>query len=103
MTNDVLIIGGGIIGLACGVELKLRGVNVTVISRDFTVAASQAAAGMLAPDAENITNEPMLSLCRRSRNLYSDWTQKLAELTAEQDVNSKGYWPCGILAPVYQQ
>jgi len=103
MTNDVLIIGGGIIGLACGLELKLRGANVTVISRDFTAAASHAAAGMLAPEAENITNEPMLSLCRRSRNLYLNWTEKLAELTGQKDVNNTGYWPCGILAPVYQQ
>ena len=103
MTNDVLIIGGGIIGLACGLELKLRGANVTVLSRDFTAAASHAAAGMLAPEAENITHEPMLSLCRRSRNLYLNWTEKLAELTGQKDVNNTGYWPCGILAPVYQQ
>jgi thiazole synthase len=103
MTNDVLIIGGGMIGLACGLELKLRGANVTVLSRDFTAAASHAAAGMLAPEAENITNEPMLSLCRRSRNLYLNWTEKLAELTGQKDVNNTGYWPCGILAPVYQQ
>ena len=99
MTNDVLIIGGGIIGLACGVELKLRGANVTVLCRDFTAAASHAAAGMLAPDAENITNEAMLTLCRRSRNLYLDWTEKLTKLTS---LNT-GYWPCGILAPVYKQ
>ncbi len=103
MTNEVLIIGGGIIGLACGVELRLRGANVTVLCRDFTAAASHAAAGMLAPDAENITNEAMLSLCRRSRNLYLDWTEKLAKLTTEKDLNNTGYWPCGILAPVYQQ
>ena len=103
MTNDVLIIGGGIIGLACGVELRLRGANVTVLCRDFTAAASHAAAGMLAPDAENIPNEAMLALCRRSRNLYLDWTQKLTKLTTEKDLSSTGYWPCGILAPVYQQ
>ena len=103
MTNDVLIIGGGIIGLACGVELRLRGANVTVLCRDFTAAASHAAAGMLAPDAENIPNEAMLALCRRSRNLYLDWTQKLVELTTEKDLNNTGFWPCGILAPVYQQ
>ena len=99
MANDVLIIGGGIIGLACGIELRLRGATVTVLCRDFTAAASHAAAGMLAPDAENITNEAMLSLCRRSRNLYLDWTQKLEELTGL----NPGYWPCGILSPVYQQ
>ncbi|MTJ13715.1 glycine oxidase ThiO [Anabaena sp. UHCC 0187] len=103
MTNDVLIIGGGIIGLACSVELKLRGANVTVLCRDFTAAASHAAAGMLAPDAENITNAAMLSLCWRSRNLYLDWTEKLAKLTTEKDLNNTGYWPCGILAPVYQK
>ncbi len=103
MTNDVLIIGGGVIGLACGVEMKLRGANVTVLCRDFTAAASHAAAGMLAPDAENMTNEAMLALCRRSRNLYLDWTRKLVELTTGKDLNNTGYWSCGILAPVYHQ
>lgn len=99
MTTDVLIIGGGVIGLAIAIELKLRGANVTVLCRDFNAAAAHAAAGMLAPDAENIPNQAMLSLCWRSRSLYPDWTSKLEELTG---LNT-GYWPCGILAPVYQQ
>ncbi len=99
MTNDVLIIGGGVIGLAIAVELKLRGASVTVLCRDFAAAATHAAAGMLASDAENITNEAMLTLCRRSRSLYPDWTHKLEELSS---LNTS-YWPCGILAPVYQQ
>lgn len=103
MTSDVLIIGGGIIGLACAVELKLRSANVTVLCRDFTAAASHAAAGMLAPDAENITHKGMLSLCRRSLALYPDWISKLEELTAKKDLNGAGYWPSGILAPVYQE
>ena len=98
MTSDVLIIGGGVIGLAIAVELKLRGGSVTVLCRDFQAAATHAAAGMLAPDAENIPNGAMLSLCRRSRALYPDWTHKLEDLTG---LNT-GYWPCGILAPVYQ-
>ncbi|MEA5524505.1 glycine oxidase ThiO [Nodularia spumigena] len=98
MTSDVLIIGGGAIGLAIAVELKLRGGSVTVLCHDFQAAATHAAAGMLAPDAENIPNPVMGSLCRRSRALYSDWTQKLEDLTG---LNT-GYWPCGILAPVYQ-
>ncbi|MDB9302884.1 glycine oxidase ThiO [Nodularia spumigena CS-591/12] len=98
MTSDVLIIGGGVIGLAIAVELKLRGGSVTVLCHDFQAAATHAAAGMLAPDAENIPNPVMGSLCRRSRALYSDWTQKLEDLTG---LNT-GYWPCGILAPVYQ-
>ncbi|MGM3308655.1 glycine oxidase ThiO [Anabaena sp. WFMT] len=99
MTSDILIIGGGVIGLACAVELKLRGANVTVLCRDFSAAASHAAAGMLAPDAEKISNGAMLSLCWRSRFLYPNWTRKLEDLTG---LNT-GYWPCGILAPVYQE
>ncbi|MBA4456310.1 FAD-dependent oxidoreductase, partial [Cylindrospermopsis raciborskii CS-506_A] len=34
MNTDILIIGGGVIGLACAVELKLRGENVTVLCRN---------------------------------------------------------------------
>ncbi|MCM0592040.1 MAG: glycine oxidase ThiO [Gloeotrichia echinulata IR180] len=98
MTSDVLIIGGGVIGLAIAVELKLRGASVTVLCRDFH-AASHAAAGMLAPDAEKISSGAMRSLCWRSRSLYLDWTRQLEELTS---LNT-GYWPCGILAPVYEQ
>ncbi len=97
MDNDVLIIGGGVIGLAIAIELKLRSSNVTVLCRDFNAAATHAAAGMLAPDAENISNEAMQSLCRRSRRLYPDWIRKLEDLTG---LNT-GYSSCGILAPIY--
>jgi thiazole synthase len=98
MTSDILIIGGGVIGLAIAVELKLRGANVTVLCRDFNAAASHAAAGMLAPDAEKLTNQAMYALCWRSRALYPDWTHKLEELAGLPT----HYWPCGILAPVYE-
>lgn len=99
MTSEIVIIGGGVIGLAIAIELKLRGTNVTVLCRDFQAAATHAAAGMLAPDAENITNGAMRSLCWRSRALYPDWTRKLEELTS---LNT-GYRPCGILAPVFEE
>ena len=98
-TTDVLIIGGGVIGLAIATELKLRGATVTVLSRNFHAAASHAAAGMLAPQAEAIPASPMLDLCLRSRALYPEWTRKLEQLSGEPT----GYWPCGILAPVYTQ
>ncbi len=97
-SSDVLIIGGGVIGLAIAIELKLRSYSVTVLSRDFHAAASHAAAGMLAPQAEAIPTSPMLDLCLRSRSLYPEWTRKLEELSGEPT----GYWSCGILAPVYQ-
>ncbi len=97
--RDILIIGGGVIGLAIAVELKRRQaeVRVTVISENVGQAASQAAAGMLAPMAEKIPPSPMLDLCLQSRWLYPEWTQKLEALTGIDT----GYFPCGILAPVY--
>lgn len=96
-TTDVLIMGGGIIGLAIALELRQQGAEVTVISRDFQAAASHAAAGMLAPHAEGLQPGPMLDLCRRSLALYPDWCQKLETLTGK----FSGYWPSGILAPTF--
>ncbi|NJP12070.1 MAG: FAD-dependent oxidoreductase, partial [Leptolyngbyaceae cyanobacterium RU_5_1] len=96
--TDVLIMGGGVIGMAIALELRLQGATVTILSRDFSAAASHAAAGMLAPQAERIPPGPMLDLCLHSRSLYPDWTRKLEELTG---LNT-GYWPCGILAPVFE-
>lgn len=96
--NDISIVGGGIIGLSIAIDLKLRGANVTVLSRDFDGSATNAAAGMLAPRSETIASSPMLDLCLKSRSLYPDWIDKLEELSG----SSTGYWPCGILAPVYQ-
>jgi thiazole synthase len=97
-TNEIIIVGGGIIGLSIAVELKLRdrNIQITLLSRDFAQAASHAAAGMLAPLAEKIESPQMLDLCLRSRWLYPEWTRKLEELTGID----AGYRPCGILAPV---
>ncbi|PAX51283.1 glycine oxidase ThiO [Brunnivagina elsteri] len=97
MKSEILIIGGGIMGLATAIALKMRGCNVTILSRDFQAAATYAAAGMLAPEAEQVQGA-MRELCLRSRCLYPEWISKLEEITG---INS-GYWACGILVPVYQ-
>lgn len=94
--NEVLVVGGGIVGLAIALELKLRGAQVTVLSRDFQQAAAHAAAGMLAPHAEDLAGD-MRQLCLRSRALYADWTRKLEDISGM----ATGYWACGILAPQY--
>jgi glycine oxidase ThiO len=96
--SDVLIIGGGAIGLATALELALRGTSVTILSRNFQEAALHAAAGMLAPQAEGILPGPMLELCLRSRALYPEWASKLESLTGIDPE----YWPCGIIAPQYE-
>lgn len=98
-TTDVLIIGGGVIGLAIAVELRLRSLSVTVLVRDFSAAASHAAAGMLAPQAEQIPPSAMLDLCLLSRSLYPQWISKVEQISGLDT----GYWRCGILAPRYTE
>lgn len=97
-TGDVLIVGGGIQGLAIALELQQHGASVVVLSRNFEQAASHAAAGMLAPHAESLPLGPMSTLCQRSLQAYPAWVQKLEGLTGR----SVGYWPCGILAPQFE-
>lgn len=97
--SEIIVIGGGIVGLATAVELRQLGADVTVLSRDFKAAAGHAAAGMLAPQAERIPSGAMLDLCAASLALYPEWVQKIEAISG---VNPH-YWQCGILAPHYNQ
>ena len=96
--QDILVVGGGMMGLAIALELRQQGATVAILSRDFAAAASHAAAGMLAPRAEGIPPGPMLDLCLASLERYPDWVGKIEALTGQ----SVGYWPSGILAPRFQ-
>jgi glycine oxidase ThiO len=97
--SEIIVIGGGVIGLATAIELRLLGAEVTILGKDFKAAAGHAAAGMLAPQAEQIAPGAMRDLCLASRELYPEWVRKI-EAISGVDV---GYWPCGILAPYYAQ
>lgn len=97
-STDVLIIGGGTMGLAIAIELALNGAKPTILTRSLDEAALYAAAGMLAPQAEQLAPGPMLELCLASRDLYPEWIHKLEHLSQLET----GYWPCGIIAPVYR-
>jgi glycine oxidase len=67
---DVVVIGGGAIGMSIALEMHRRGASVTLVERDTAMAqASTAAAGMLA--AEDPGNPPeLLPLARLSVQLY---------------------------------
>jgi glycine oxidase ThiO len=95
--QEVLIIGGGIMGMAIALELRSYGAEVTILSRNFKEAATHAAAGMLAPQAEGIAPGAMLDLCLQSRALYGAWCDRIEEMTGAKT----GYWNSGILVPSY--
>ena len=81
VNKNIILIGGGVIGLGIGWQLAKSGVSVTIYDRDQAGrAASWAAAGMLAPLAEAHTEEPeLLKLGCLSLDCYPQWVQELQE------------------------
>ena len=77
---DVAVVGGGVAGLAVARELGRRGLSVVVYdaSRDRG-PASNAAAGMLAPQAEADRADEMFELLCASRDMYPAFAASLRE------------------------
>lgn len=77
---SVVVIGGGIVGLAIAWQVGRSGRPVTVIDPDPGGGASHAAAGMLAPVSEvHYGEEALLALNRAS---HARWPRFAVELTA---------------------
>jgi glycine oxidase len=79
---DVLVAGGGVVGASVARELATRGYSVLLIDdhRQPGVATT-ASAGMLAPLVETASDDPMLGLTVRSRDLYHELVPALEEET----------------------
>ncbi len=75
---DVVIAGGGLIGLGIAWRCVQGGLSVTVVDEDFGAGASFAAAGMLAPITEaTYGEEPLLRLCQDSLQRYPSFVAEL--------------------------
>jgi glycine oxidase len=83
---DVLVVGGGIVGLAVAWRARQRGISVTLLERgQIGEGASRVAAGMLAPVSEvefGAGGRRLLALGLRSAEL---WPRFAAELEAASD------------------
>ena len=78
---DVVVVGGGVIGLAMALELRKRGAQVVVLERGKAMQqASSAAAGMLAVDDPGNPPE-LLPLAQKSIALYPAFLQRLETLS----------------------
>ncbi len=101
MNGSFIVLGGGIVGLSCALELRLRGADVTVLEAgECGGQASGAAAGMLAPYSENPEYpDEFFRLCRESLGLYPQWQRRVRELSG-MDFE---YTECGSLYVAYHE
>ena len=82
-TTDVVVIGGGVIGLAVARSLSQRGVRDVILVERAGLGAesSHAAGGMLAVQAETDRADAFLDLTIVSRDLYPAFADQLREET----------------------
>ncbi|MEW2047091.1 glycine oxidase ThiO [Streptomyces sp. NPDC005476] len=94
-TSDVLVIGGGIIGLVTAWRAAQRGFATAVADPAPGGGAAQVAAGMLAAVTElHHGEQTLLGLNLASARRYPDFAAELTELTG----HDLGYRRCGTLA-----
>jgi len=86
MSERVVILGGGIIGLSSALAAAGRGFSVTVVEAGRPGGqASGAAAGMLAPYTENPDGpDPFFALCLRSLRMYPGWLDEIGEASGRK-------------------
>jgi glycine oxidase len=78
--RDVIVVGGGVIGLSVAHAISAEGLSVLLLDPgNAEAAASWAAAGMLAPLSEADRPDPLFELCVASLRLYRDWVGQLQE------------------------
>ncbi len=96
---EIIVLGGGAIGLAVAWELATRGADVTLLERGaIGQGTSWAAAGILpAAQADGIRStgqrDPLDALRAHSHEIYPQWTQRIAE----QSGVDVGFRRCGGL------
>ena len=81
--SDILIIGGGVIGLSLARQLHKKGFKrITILEKGAVGKESSfAAAGMLAVQAETDQPDEFFEFCNESNKLYPRFSEELFEET----------------------
>ncbi|WP_077797701.1 glycine oxidase ThiO [Streptomyces sp. JHA26] len=92
---DVLVVGGGIIGLVTAWRSAQRGLATALVDPEPGGGAAQVAAGMLAAVTElHYGEQTLLALNLASARRYPEFAAELTDLTG----HDLGYRRCGTLA-----
>ncbi|MEX2158751.1 MAG: glycine oxidase ThiO [Dehalococcoidia bacterium] len=98
---SVVIVGAGIVGCAIAYELSRRGVaSVVLDSRRAGMAATNAAAGIVAPLAEFQRPGPLVRFGLEGLRRYPVWRDRLLEDVPDIDVELD---MCGVLRVAFEE
>jgi glycine oxidase len=90
--HDVIVVGGGVIGLSIAFDLAGQGVAAAVLDQgDFGREASWAGAGILPPGNLELAQSPEAQLRALSHSRWTDWANTLQ---SETGIDT-GYRRCG--------
>lgn len=90
--TDVLIVGGGAVGLSLAYELACRGKKVAIVERgDVGRESSWAGAGIVPPPGTTPATSPLAAPAAKAVELHAEWHRKLLQETGIDN----GYRVCG--------
>ncbi len=81
-TTDVLVVGGGVVGLSVALRMRQAGLSVRVLERGICGReASWAGAGVLSPGSVAKEDDPRAALRRASTDRFESFCAELRELS----------------------
>ena len=92
-TYDAIVVGGGIVGASAAYHLAKQGANTLLIDRNDAGRATNAGAGILAPETNRRDPDVWVNFAIESVSYYQPLIAALAEL----DAGETSYAQCGML------